>query len=453
MRASVKIALLLTVVIFSLPLRAQIVTTDTPNMELLITEVQTGSILSASEEFIELYNASDDSIDPGTFTLQYRSKSGDSWLSKATLDSAWQPRGYYLLTTSDYLPASSQQTGLGLAGSGGHLRLVLSDNEDPIDQVAWGTAEHAIFTPAEAPANGQSMKRKVDEDARYIDTDDDLSDFFVSDSPHPVSTPVPVVVNSAITNPDDQTDADDTMPVAAPSPQPPITTTQSFMTIEITELFPDPEKPQIDAEDEYIELFNPNSDAVELEGYILETGNSFSYSFVLPEIVLQPGQYLAVYSIDSGLALSNSGSTARIMAPDGTVLDEVAPYTNAKSGNAWALIAETWQWTDQPSPAEANRVAAAIDTLTGNKVRSSSENSNSKSSRGRVLSADSSDSERLIYEEPPALQGDDVDETVVASVGSLALLYAGYEYRYDIGNRFQQLKRYASRWRSRRKKP
>lgn len=417
---------------------------ETNSAEILIVELLTGTSDSASHEFVELFNVTDEPIELTDWQLQYKSADGADWLTKSNLNGEIQPRGRYLVSTNGYHEdIRDAKLGSGLAQGGGHVRIVkvtTSGDAETVtehDRLAWGSADNPEGdNAAAAAAKDESLKRRFDEDGVVIDTDDNGKDFFISLSPSPSSTDAPPrQPEPEIDESPEVDESGEPEGLAAPP--------GGYLPVTITELFPDPDSPLTDAEDEFVELFNPNETEVNLEGYVVETGSEYSYAFELPALSLQPGQYLALYSIDTSLTLSNSGGQARILAPNGTVLAETEPYPKAKAGLAWMLRDGVWDWTDAPTPGAANSGAVASATSESSSKKSSS------SSRSRSGSG-SDDDERVTYEEPDEMQQEQLNNTVLAGVGSLALLYAGYEYRHDIGNRFNQLKRYVRNRRSNR---
>lgn len=411
---------------------------------ILLVEVQTGSLISATEEFIELYNQSDSAIDLENFRLQYRSATGTDWLTKSTLIGQIEARGHYLLATEGLAHEANAVGALGLASGGGHLRVVqlVEATEVVIDQLAWGTAQFAVTAPSTAPAPGESLKRRVNEDGDFVDTDDDSQDFIISISPTPEFAPIPPEPDVPYEpEPDSEPSLD---PVEEePSPQPTsgeeAAPRLNYPRLEISELLIDPDKPATDAEDEFVELYNPNSEAIDLEGYIIQTGSKYSYKFTLPNISLGAKKYLALYSLDTGLVLSNSGGAARLLTPANAPMYEVPTYVKAKPDTAWANISGSWQWTAKPTPSAANVSAATAGAARGG-ATSTTNNNRTYLSRGQVA-ADSTEA-RSIYEEPEATADDRINTAVVAGVGGLALLYAGNEYRHDVANLFAKFRRY-----------
>ncbi len=429
---------------------------------LLLVEIQTGSQTSASEEFVELYNRGDDSLELTGIKLQYRSAGGSDWLTRVNLSGAVLPRARFLI--SSYDDGANIKSSLSLAKDGGHLRLFRPANSDGeadsvLDQVAWGDAQYPAVPAmaAPAPAAGESLKRRLDEDGKFIDTDTDMADFILSQDPTPyglLSPPVapeddesddePLPDDSATQNETSPTDEmDNTDDLAQPL--------VSYPQIDITELLVDPKPPQTDANDEFVELYNPNAGSVDLDGYVLQTGSKYNYSYPLPNITIAPKSYLAFYSADTGLVLANSGGSARLLNGLGEVVYEVPAYAKARAGESWALINGLWQWSAKPTPSEANTFIKPESK--SRKKSSSGRGASSVSSRYRSSAgvlADTASGRSAYVAPPPAGNSESVDKSVVASVGSMALLYAMYEYRYDVRNRIEQLRRYYRRRRRRR---
>jgi hypothetical protein len=113
---------------------------------------------------------------------------------------------------------------------------------------------------------------------------------------------------------------------------------------------------------EYIEIFNPNSDPVPLDGYVLQIGKTFEKSYALTEVgngeMIAPNQYL-VFSDELGYTLLNTGSGVRLVAPAGNLVSETS-YQAPADDMSWSLFANGWQYTNQPTPGEPN-VASLVE--------------------------------------------------------------------------------------------
>lgn len=131
--------------------------------------------------------------------------------------------------------------------------------------------------------------------------------------------------------------------------------------IQITELLPNPAGS--DMGNEYIEFYNPNLHDVDLTGYVLWVGPGFEKSYAVPAHTLLPTEsYIRFSNTDILYTLVNSSSRAKLVAPAGNTVSETPAYNNPLDNEAWAQINTMWQYTNQPTPAAANKVSAYEDT-------------------------------------------------------------------------------------------
>ncbi len=331
--------------------------------QILITEFQHGS---GSKEVIEIENRTDSDIDLADWILQYHSSTATTWSNKVL---TFTDPSLSLIAAGDrtILAASGYSFGVspmatfsaGLADTGGAIRIVpaLSLDQTLGDQLTWGQTDPPTCSVAPKHSDGQSLKRLPSGDGVLVDSAASGMDFYVSTEPSPnlIDTQDPFSIDEVADYCGKPVEPD-VVDLVAPgivedpgAPPPPV-----YLPIKITELFPDPVAPQTDGEDEYIELFNPNQVAVDLSGYILETGLDYNYSYTLGSILLQPGEYYAISRKDSGLTLSNAASWARLKSPAEEVLDETEAYEDTIAAESWQLVDGNWGWSGSPSPSAAN---------------------------------------------------------------------------------------------------
>jgi hypothetical protein len=157
----------------------------------------------AYDEFVEIYNPTASSVDITGWLLESSSASGETWLSRTgdgLPDGTIEPLHYYLLApdtyTGEITPDYEHTARWGLAGSGGHVR-VLDEAGREVDRVGWGEAAAPEESPAET---GQTLERKAAatstlesmgaDGEHYLagnayDTDDNSADFVAKDSREP----------------------------------------------------------------------------------------------------------------------------------------------------------------------------------------------------------------------------------------------------------------------------
>lgn len=304
-------------------------------MQPIITQVQTGAT-TASQEFIEVFNPTADAITVNGWQLQYVSASGKTTTTLATLSGSLAAQEYMLasfnnyITTADVTFGDVNGSGL-LASSAGHVQIV-DTTDSVIDCVSWGTTASAIPKcdwSKIAPASNQTLQRPI--------------------SSNSYDTSLGVVVGSVI--------PPQAGGLSVPPPSGPVT----YPQVQITELLPNPKPPLTDENNEYIELYNPNETSVNLKDYVLQTGENNSYHYTFPSTIIESHQYIAFYSKDTHISLSNTTSRARLLAPNGSEISITPSYTSLAENEAWALIDGQWQATARPTPNDAN-IASAIST-------------------------------------------------------------------------------------------
>lgn len=172
-----------------------------PSGGLLLSEVMTGGA-SASDEFIELYDASTDPLDLAGDEVVYVSATGGTVTRKATWTTSTPlaPGQHLLLANSAgvYAAAADATYTGGLAATGGAVALRAADGS-VIDAVAWGNATNGFIegTPAAAPPAGSSLERLPGgASGNGLDTNDASLDWFVQPDPDPQALVDPAVPGS-----------------------------------------------------------------------------------------------------------------------------------------------------------------------------------------------------------------------------------------------------------------
>ncbi len=301
-----------------------------------------GSV-DAYDEWIELYSLADSVVDLGGWALDDIPGGSAPYVF---------PRGT-LLAPGGFLVRHRSLTGVALNQDADTVRLLAPD----------GTAVDSISYSGPRP------------DASYSRAVDGVGEWTETYPPSPGEPNRPAARTAT--------------PTPTPTPTPTATPTATSGAYDLSALRLNEVLPYaltvdwngdgaVNAEDEWVEIYNRSGAAVELAGWALDDladGGSPPYPFPpgvgtayrFPAGVrLAPGAFLVLYRSQTGVALNNEGDTVRLLGPDGAEADSFA-YHSARPDRSYSRTADgTGNWTETypPSPGQGNRPAASTPTPT-----------------------------------------------------------------------------------------
>ncbi len=356
--------------------------------EMIIFQVKTEGN-SAAEEYMLLYNQSPTAVDMMGWCLSYTT-AGDNpstALSEICIDGEFLVLAgeFVSFGTNEFVAATGYSVDFlfvgGMNATGGHMRL-FDMSEQEVDKVGWGTAvAPELSTSLVAPAKHnkqQTLSRHLN--ASELDTNDNFNDFTSRDILYqcPVSKMLlsadyfvdksglcmkrfcPNLIDSTLEAPDGYYKPDgqencELLPVALEN-----------AVLFITEIYPN--APSSDDGKEFIELYNPNDRTISLTGYTLQLGPDFTKQFIFSGGDIKPNEYIIFSDTITGIVLPNStGQKIRLIAPDSTIVSDSTSYSNAQDDESWSLVEDQWIWTNQITPAAANKpfLVPAVDEVEG----------------------------------------------------------------------------------------
>lgn len=330
----------------------------------------------ANDEYIELYNPNDKPFDLSGFKL----RAGTSTYTFTDGSPSLQPnefRAYY-----------SSQTSLGLSNNSGDVKF-LSPNDELLAQ-----------------------------SDTYTDAKDDYGWILADGLWQWTNTVTPNARNIVMS-----TSTGSVLGTNETVRPPANSANQTYLALLISELLPNPKSPQTDAEHEYVEIYNPNDEAVNLANYVIVTGLQDNHKYTIKEGSIEPGAYMAFYSSITQLTLSNSEGHAKLLAPNGTQIDITGDYAKAPEGQAWVYAAGKWQWTTTPTPGKSNVFIASTTSTSSTASRNNAASGSSNRSSGE------------------GSKSTPLHPMILAGIGGAVLLYALYEYRHDLANQLYRLRR------------
>lgn len=286
--------------------------TPVPPGSILINEIAwSGTMASASDEWIELRNDTDHAIDLTGWTLT----DGDD--VNVALSGVIPPNNFFLLERTDdscISDVSADQIYSGsLRNSGEHLHLL-----DPGGALI-DSANHLNGSwPAGDSSRHASMERRGGQDlpgnwgtfTGYFGIGHDASGNAIQGTPRGTNS------------------------LHFPTPQP----TWIPGKVVINEVLIRPHYDWqgtggVSPDDEFIELINLGPFPVNLRGWALDDiPGAGSAPFTLPGRTLQPGELTAFFRSKSHIALNDSGDTVRLLDPSGKLVDSIT-YLRIRAAN------------------------------------------------------------------------------------------------------------------------
>jgi hypothetical protein len=319
---------------------------EPPSSDIIIAEVKLGGDPLNEEdpkEFVTIFNQTDSDITLDNWKIEYVKEGFDS----ANCDlSIWDQTG-----VSPTLLEGTLQAGEVLSiersltdTKDGSLRIVEELEESVVvhDLVGWGEAAPCFeMEPTQRPSTAttpsKSIQRYMDCDLlNPVDMNNNEDDFLLNDQPafgELGNTPLP-----------------DCEPEEPPS-------TFTCEGVMISEILPNPAG--ADSGKEFIELYNPTTDFISLEGCGLQTSSS-SKIYQFADVELKPEEYKAFGNDETNLTLPNTaGGIVYLLSINEEELDSVLYADGLEDDVAWAWFGgNDWKKTYKPTPNSANELLA-----------------------------------------------------------------------------------------------
>lgn len=294
----------------------------TPLAQVVISELRTRGPNGAGDEFVELYNNSDQAADISGWKIR-GSSSGGSISTRLTVGSATilQPRAHFLATNSGYsgTVVGDQIYSSGFANDGG-VALTLP-NDVLVDQVGFSSGsafkEGIHLAPLPSDANQSYERRPGGALGSTLDTGDNFSDFVLispgdpqnrnssptpGPSPTPSASPSPSPTASSTPSPSPSPTALPS-PSPSPSPTPTASPSPSIRQMVISQVYGGGGNSGASFKNDFIEIFNSGTTPVSLAGWSVQyasaTGSSWSVTS-LSGISIQPGGYYLIHEGSGG---------------------------------------------------------------------------------------------------------------------------------------------------------
>ncbi len=233
--------------------------------KLLISEVQVEGE-SADSEFVEIYNPNTSSVSLSGWYIQRKTKSADSYSTYAKAD-LFQNAS---IAAGGYFTIAREGSGI-LADifvdhplTADNSLVIKNPNGEIVDTVGWGESNGCEGACAPNPGKNKSIERNSDS-GTLVDTGNNFQDFSIQNCPSPKGVPHCAAVEDNNDNEDlQQNDNQNDGNTGTPS--------DSASNVVISEIMAGKEG---EADNEFIEFYNPTGLEIDLTGFVLKRKASF----------------------------------------------------------------------------------------------------------------------------------------------------------------------------------
>jgi len=324
------------------------------------------------DEYIELYNPQAHAVDLGGWWLDDSDGGSQPW--QLPVGTTIQADGFLLFFRSE--------TGIALNNDGDSVRLLAPDGVSEADHFDY---EHSSAdTPWSRSSDGGgdwTESYQPSPGGPNLPPPETLTPTStLSPTPDPSKTVTPTTTLTPSPTPTPSPTSELT-----PSPSPTITRTPTSTpalpspVITLNEYLPAPRNidwngdGEVDLNDEYIELYNPNTEPVDLGGWQLDDQEGGSRPYLIPPGSAIPARgFLLFFRSDTGVALNNSGDDMRLFDPHKQLMDQ-HHYPGSRLDVSWSRTVDgAGSWTDTylPSPGSPNIAPTATLTPTATAILS-----------------------------------------------------------------------------------
>lgn len=342
----------------------------------VIAQIQVGISGNARDEYIAIYNNSDDTVDVTGWCVQNKNGVKFACLDQPDIDYDMLPGSYIgLSSTSERMSSAMMVIFAPGSAPSGHIVAgndkiwLVAQGGEKVDSLEWSSQPSGKYGIERLWSTSQFGKLRTDEGSwawksslgsyGYIDELVECADgSIVEDASYCVAEKpdeqlcrndmgVDIVVLSEWYGVDSEGNCQGVA---------------GHNELRVTEVLPNPKGD--DKGGEFIELYNYGEQPVNLTYWLFHLNEDYAKAYSFPVgVVVQPGEYYVLKNTDVNFTLTNSTGSVRVRTIFGINSMDVPEWANAKVDQAWALIDGEWQYTSVPTPGRANEPSPSDDEL------------------------------------------------------------------------------------------
>ena len=302
-----------------------------------------GTITSANNEWIELYNDGETIVNLDGWTLK-----ADDGAPEINLFGTIPAKGFFLLERTDDETAPGISADLiykGALGNDGENLKLYNGSGDLIDQIicadAWPAGDNSTKQTMERITSGWQTSKNAGGTPKITNSE---------------STEVRPL--QATVKPDEEIKYTEARPLYI-YPK----------GIVFNEILASPDGP--DAENEWIEIYNENDFEIDLSGWKIQDTAGKSVSYILNKKILGLG-YLVFSRPETKITLNNDGDRLNLINPNGETINSII-FNKALLNQSYSKTSSGWAWNSNLTPGEKNIIPVSPAKSSRSGIAKSSE--------------------------------------------------------------------------------
>ncbi len=323
----------------------------------VISEIKiTGGTGKTTDEFVEIYNPTEQNIYLNGWSLYKQTLSGTEYVLVDNFGNleikshgfllVTHPTGYLGVVIPDLVYSTTSSI------SNDNSVYLKDSNGMVVDLVGMGVTSYFETEATVNPGSNKSIERKAD-----INSDEDTMnegeyDYGRGNSYDSDNNNLDFI-SKTIADPQNTISEIEYLDKVIISEEDSVSRISNLIII--TELFPNP--PGTDNE-EFIEMYNADVEPINLLDW--QVGDNSTNKFKITEenfnnTIINPGEYLVLEKELSGISLNNTTDAVFLYDYKGALVDSVE-YLDCQEGQTYILIDGAWFWTEDISPGTLNKI-------------------------------------------------------------------------------------------------
>lgn len=147
-------------------------------------------------------------------------------------------------------------------------------------------------------------------------------------------------------------------------------------SVKINEFLPNPSGDE--TTDEFIELYNGSSSAVDLDGWQIKDASGTI--FTISKETIGANDFLTFYRSETKITINNDGETLSLLHPNNNITDQVSYTGSAEEGQSYNFDGTDWSWSTTLTPGGENVITLPVEEIKSTSTKKTTSSAKPKAS-------------------------------------------------------------------------